>query len=115
MIAEGGYRTDPGSAASLDRAAALVGGQVFGEDDTAGLTSAVRELVGEGQTVNRRQETGRIGLMPFLTALALVPLAFVLLRRNVWFERRRRRASEAAPARPSTRTVATPVPAERSA
>ena len=114
-IAEGGYRTDPGSAASLDRTAALVGGRVFGEDDTAGLTSAVRELVGAGQTVNRRQETGRIGLMPFLTALALVPLAFVLLRRNVWFERRRRRVSEAAPARPSTRTVATSVPAERSA
>jgi hypothetical protein len=114
-IAEGGYRTDPGSGASLDRAAALVGGRVFAEGDTAGVASAVRELVGEGQTVNRRQETGRLGLMPFLTALALVPLVLVLLRRNVWVEPRRRRASEAAPARAPAAPVRAAVPAERSA
>jgi hypothetical protein len=114
-VAEGGYRTDPGSAASLDRAAALVGGRVFEEDDIAGVTSAVRALVGEGQTVNRRQETGRLGLMPLLTALALVPLVLVLLRRNVWVQPRRRRASEAAPARPAAAAVPTAVPVERSA
>jgi hypothetical protein len=114
-IAEGGYRTDPGSGASLDRAAALVGGRVFAEGDTAGVASAVRELVGEGQTVNRRQETGRLGLMPFLTALALVPLVLVLLRRNVWVPPRRRRASEAAPARAPAAPVRAAVPAERSA
>jgi hypothetical protein len=114
-IAEGGYRADPGSAASLDRAAAVVGGRVFGEDDSAGIGAAVRELIGEGPTVNRRQETGRLGLMPFLTALALVPLAFVLLRRNVWYERRRREAPDAAPARSAVRLAAAAVPAERSA
>jgi len=111
-IAEGGYRTDPGSAASLDRVAALVGGRVFDEGDAAGVIAAVRELVGEGPTVNRRQETGRLGLMPVLTALALVPLAFVLLRRNVWFERRKTRVDEAVAARPAVRAA---VPVERSA
>jgi hypothetical protein len=114
-IAEGGYRTDPGSAASLDRTAALVRGRVFEEGDTAGVTAAVRELVGEGPTVNRRQETGRLGLMPFLTALALVPFAFVLLRRNVWFERSTTRATEAAATRPPLRAASAAVPAERSA
>jgi hypothetical protein len=114
-LAEGGYRTDPGAAASLDRAAALVGGRVVAEDDTAGLADAVRALVGDGPTVNRRQETGRIGLMPFLTALALVPLAFVLLRRNVWFERKRRPAAGVAPAHGAPRAAAATVPAERSA
>jgi hypothetical protein len=114
-LAEGGYRTDPGAAASLDRAAALVGGRVFAEDDTAGLADAVRELVGDGPTVNRRQETGRIGLMPFLTALGLVPLAFVLLRRNVWFERKSRPEVGVAPARVAPRAAAATVPAERSA
>jgi hypothetical protein len=115
-VAEGGYRTDSGGAVSLDRAASLVGGRVYEEGDAAGVAAAVRELMGEGPTVNRRQETGRLGLMPFLTALALVPLGFVLLRRNVWFERRSRPASEDAPARPEPRTAAAAsVPAERSA
>ena len=58
-LAEGGYRTDPTSAASLDRAAALVGGRVFEEDDAADAAAEIRELAGAGQTVNRRQETGR--------------------------------------------------------
>jgi hypothetical protein len=114
-VAEGGYRTDPGGAASLGRTAALVGGRVFEEGDTAGVAAAVQELVGEGRTVNRRQETGRLGLMPYVTALALVPLAFVLLRRNVWVERVRRRKREPAPARSAARPAATAVPAERSA
>ena len=113
-VAEGGYRTDPGGAASLDRAAALVGGRVFEEDDTAGVAATVQELVGEGQTVSRRQETGRLGLMPYVTALVLVPLAFVLLRRNLWFERLRRREREPAPARSGAVPVATAVPTERS-
>jgi hypothetical protein len=114
-VAEGGYRADPGSAASLDRAATAVGGRVFAEDDAAGIGAAVRELIGEGPTVSRRQETGRLGLMPFLTALALVPLAFVLLRRNVWYERKRREAAGAAPARSAVRPAAAAVPVERSA
>jgi len=113
-VAEGGYRPDPGSGRSLDRAAAAVGGRVLGEDDPAAIESVVRELVGEGPTLARRQETGRLGLMPFLTALALVPLAFVLLRRNVWYERRKRQSPDAAPALPTVGATASAVAAERS-
>ena len=115
-VAEGGYRADPGSAASLGRVAAAVGGRVFDEDDTAGIRAAVRESIGEGPNVDRRQETGRLGLMPLLTALALVPLALVLLRRNVWFERTRREAPpDAAPAGSAVRPPVRTVSAERSA
>lgn len=84
-VAEGGYQPDPRSDALLANAAELVGGQVFEEDDAAGAASAVRAALGAGETVDRKHETGRFALMPYLTLLALVPLAFVLLRRNVWW------------------------------
>jgi von Willebrand factor type A domain len=110
-IAEGGYRPDPGSAAALARAAALVGGRVVPEADAEDVAAAVRELVGTGETVDRQRETGRLALMPYLTALALLPLGFVLLRRNVWLERRRR-LQAAAPAHASQAVSGTAVPAE---
>jgi hypothetical protein len=84
-VAEGGYRPDARSATWLARAAELTGGRVFEEDDAAGAASAVRAALGTGETVDRKHETGRLALMPYLTLAALLPLAFVLLRRNVWW------------------------------
>lgn len=117
-VAEGGYRADAGSTAALARAASLVGGQVIAEDDTGNLAAAVRELVGEGETVDRERETGRLALMPYLTLLAFVPLGFVLLRRNVWIVRRRRIEDTVAPAprvSPAAAPVPTPAGVERAA
>ena len=84
-VPEGGYQPDPRSEELLTHAAQLVGGQVFEEDDAADAVSAVRSALGTGETVDRKRETGRLALMPYLTVAALVPLAFVLLRRNVWW------------------------------
>jgi hypothetical protein len=89
-VEEGGYRPDSGSTALLGRAASLVGGHVVSESDAGDVADTVRNLIGEGETVARETETGRLALMPYLTLLALVPLALVLLRRNVWVKRRRR-------------------------
>jgi von Willebrand factor type A domain len=87
-VAELGYEPDSRSAAALAEAASQVGGRVLQESDAAGVAAAVREAIGVGTTVDREQASGRLALMPWLTLAALVPLGFVLLRRNVWWQRR---------------------------
>lgn len=87
-VAEGGYSPDPRSEAITARAAELVGGTVAREDDSRGLLAAVREAVGTGETVAHSESSGRLALMPWVTLLALVPLAFLLARRNFWWGRR---------------------------
>ncbi|MDH4103990.1 MAG: VWA domain-containing protein [Thermoleophilia bacterium] len=95
-VVEGGYRPSPRSRAVLVRAAALAGGQVIQEGDAAAVARAVREAVGEGQTVAREEDSGRIALMPYVTLAALAPLVLVLLRRNVWWQWRRERRQQPA-------------------
>jgi hypothetical protein len=84
-VAEGGYEPDPKSAALLARFAAAVGGRVFTEDEAPEVAAGVREAIGQGPIVNRKREAARLALMPYVTLLALLPLGFVLLQRNVWF------------------------------
>ncbi len=114
-VPEGGYRPDAGSTASLARAASLVDGRVLAEAEAGAAAGVVRELIGTGATVDRQRETGRLALMPYLAALALVPLGFVLLRRNAWL-RLRSRSREAEPVSAREAGVARPsaVPVERS-
>lgn len=111
-VAEGGYAPDPRSSAITARAAALVGGKVVEEGDPQALTAAVREAVGVGETIARKESSGRFALMPWVTALALVPLVFLLFRRNFWWGRRLRAR---LPARRSTEASleAAKVPAPR--
>ncbi len=87
-IPEAAYKPSSKAAADLARAASLTGGRVFDEGNVGQIVSAVRSAIGEGPTVQKRHEGGRLPLMPYLTVLALVPLAIVLLRRNVWWSRR---------------------------
>jgi hypothetical protein len=82
-VAEGGYRPQPGSKGTLDRVASLVGGRVLSEDDPARVIAAARETVGEGETRKRELEGERIALMPYVTLAAVLPLGFLLLRRNL--------------------------------
>jgi len=90
-VAEGAYEPDPRSASSVARVASLVGGRTFEEGETQSLYDAVRSALGAGETVPRTQRSGRIALMPYVTLVALLPLAVVLLGRNVWWAPRRRR------------------------
>ena len=84
-IAEAGYTPDPRGEAITARAAELVGGTVVPEGDSRALLDAVREAVGTGESVTRSESSGRLALMPWITLLALVPLAFLLVRRNFWW------------------------------
>jgi hypothetical protein len=81
-VSEGGYLPDPGSAASLDRAASLVGGRTFSEPDVRAAGDAIVEAVGSGKTAGRTISGARLALMPWLTLAAFLPLGFLLWRRN---------------------------------
>lgn len=80
---ERGYTPDPSSAAALRRVGDLTDGRVFAESDAGAAGAAARELLGDGPTRARVLEGERRALMPYATMLALLPLGFVLLRRNL--------------------------------
>lgn len=82
-VAEAGYRSDPTAGAILTGAAARVHGRVLAEGNVDGIAATVRGSLGTGPTVGRRIEGSRRALMPVVAMLAVLPLGFVLLRRNL--------------------------------
>lgn len=82
-IAEAGYTADPNATNILEQAASAVDGSTFDEGQVAETAAHVREALGEGPTVERRIEGSRRALMPWVALLALLPLGFVLYRRNL--------------------------------
>lgn len=82
-VPERGYAPDSASAAMLERVAALVDGRVLPERGAGDVGPAAAELLGSGPTRERVLEGERRALMPYATLAALLPLGFVLLRRNL--------------------------------
>jgi len=82
-VAERGYRPDRVSRDVLDRVASLVDGRVFSETETDALEDAAVRALGTGATRKRVIEGERRALMPYATLAVLLPLGFVLLRRNL--------------------------------
>lgn len=82
-VAEAGYKPAPSSSAKLTAASTAVRGRVLDEGRVDEAAAAVRESIGIGPTVGRRIEGSRRALMPYLALLAVLPLGFVLLRRNL--------------------------------
>jgi hypothetical protein len=76
------YRDDPGSGAFLAEL-----GTSAGEDDVDAAIASVRAAVGSGPSEPVRDHS-YVGLMRPLVLAALVPLLFVLWRRNGWVLRR---------------------------
>jgi hypothetical protein len=76
------YRSDPSSRQQLVRLAEAVDGKAFAESDVGAVVSHVRAQLGAGPTRPRRQRD-LFALMPYVTLAAVLPLGFVLLRRNV--------------------------------
>ncbi len=87
-VAEPGYEPDPRSGTLVEQAASQMGARVLSEDEAPQAIAAVREAIGTGATVDVTHEAGRFALMPWIALAALLPLVFVLLRRNVWWQRR---------------------------
>jgi len=82
-VAEVGYRPDPGSGEMLAQIASMVEGRVLSEDESGELPQVVSDLLGTGPTIDREHEGRRRALMPYVTLAVLLPLGFVLLRRNL--------------------------------
>jgi hypothetical protein len=76
------YRPDPASAAALRRFAAAARGRVIGESDVDGLVRASLAALGREGRLSRQSER-EVALAPWITLAVLVPLGFVLARRNL--------------------------------
>ncbi len=76
------YKPDPTSASAVRRAAGAVGGLVFADGEGAELAAAVRQIAGTGPAEVQGRELRSTQLAPHLTAIAFVPLVFLLYRRN---------------------------------
>ena len=76
------YRPDPTSLSALRRLAAVTSRRpVFGERDTKRVVHAVRALIGDGPSVTVGRPR-RLELAPYAALAAIVPIAFVLRRRD---------------------------------
>ena len=79
---DAGYRPDPQAAAAAERVAAAGSGAVLPADSGA-VISSVKSFVGSGPQTKVREQRTRVSLGPYVALAALLPLGFVLLRRNL--------------------------------
>ena len=77
-----GYRPDPAAHGAAQRIASAGGGEVLGEDPAA-IAARVKAFVGSGPETKLREQRTRVSLGPYVALAALLPLGFVLLRRNL--------------------------------
>jgi hypothetical protein len=77
------YRADPTSERRTEDLARATGGRVFSPDDIDGIVGAVRKEVGSGPVVERGQLLRVVGLGRWFAFAALIPLGYLLWRRNL--------------------------------
>jgi von Willebrand factor type A domain len=77
------YSPDPGSAAAARAYAEAVGGRAFAESEIDAAIDAARDMIGSGPTAVRVEASDVRPLGPFVFLGALVPLSFLLWRRNL--------------------------------
>lgn len=77
------YSPDPGSAAAARAYAEAVGGRAFNEDEVDAAIDVARDAIGSGPTAVRVEASDVRPLGPFVFLGALVPLSFLLWRRNL--------------------------------
>jgi hypothetical protein len=76
------YVSDPASTDALKQLATITGGNVFSEAQQGSIAHAMREAVGFGGTRAHIDAYARVALAPWLVLAGIVPLAFLLWRRN---------------------------------
>ena len=77
-----GYRPDPESQREAAQVAAAGDGKVFHDGDGDALASAAKGVLGSGPATTTREQRTRVSLAPYVALSALLPLSFVLYRRN---------------------------------
>ena len=81
--ADAGYRPDPDSVETVRSLGAAAAGSAFAEDEIERAKQRLRDVLGEGTRRPLWQERSRTELAPWLSLGALLPLGFVLWRRNL--------------------------------
>lgn len=76
------YAADPSSTEALQRLATLTDGRFLSEDESGALARASRDAVGRAQAHTLVASYARVALAPWFILAAVVPLAFLLWRRN---------------------------------
>jgi hypothetical protein len=76
------YSPDATSLPILDRLAQSISSRVFQPGQTSQAASAVRAVIGKGPTTTRGRELNSFLLTPYVLLFALLPLGFLLARRN---------------------------------
>jgi hypothetical protein len=76
------YEPDPASTATFASLADSVDARVYAEGDEAAVTREVRRLVGRGEPVVVGREASEMPLSAWILAAGIVPLGYLLLRRN---------------------------------
>lgn len=76
------YSPDPTSAGALSRFAAASKGRVFGENDLHALAPTIRQEAGSSPVATKFSGYARIALAPWFILAGVVPLGFLLYRRN---------------------------------
>jgi hypothetical protein len=97
-----GYQPDPTSRETLGRLAAGIGGRTFSEQDPGAVAAAVQASLGSGSRT-RVESREQQALAPYVLAAGIVPLAFLLWRRNA---PRRRHAVRGLPETGTTPSAA---------
>ena len=77
------YLPDAGSEAALRTLARRLGGRLFAEHQADGVARAVRTALGRGKTGEHGRELQSVLLAPYAVAASLLPLLFLLWRRNL--------------------------------
>jgi hypothetical protein len=77
------YVSDASSAESAERFAQAVKGETFEETEVSALTQAIRSQLGSGTSVTRVKTVDIEPLGPFFLLAALLPLSYLLIRRNL--------------------------------
>jgi uncharacterized protein (DUF58 family) len=80
---EDAYVPDPASAVAAQQYAQQVRGQAFHEDELDAAIEAVRAKLGSKSTVTRVRTVDIEPLGPYVLIAALLPLSFLLVRRNL--------------------------------
>lgn len=77
------YEPAPGSASAAAAYAEAVGGRAFAEDNLDDAIAAAREAIGSGRSTVRVEASDVRPLGPFVFIAALLPLGFLLWRKNL--------------------------------
>lgn len=78
-----GYAPDPRSAAALEELASISGGRSFSETQTGAIAHAMRNAVGYASTRKHVDSYARVALAPWFVLGGILPLGFLLYRRNL--------------------------------